>query len=335
MDNQCHLLLQTNPETYLQCRPNMILRIKFVNSSAKDLLIPIHQSLINDEHEERELDKEVEGAAVVGLNNSSDNNNSSESSNFSLSISSLISQLKSDLQRWAATKSPRASTLPNVRLIGSGRLVSGHEIVGNLFKSSSSPSSLTLHCLFDFESDAGELRTRAAAQLQQPPLMGFDRLLEMGLSRDEVQELRQQFHAIRSIDHSLDSNNSLLLPTASSTTNENPSAPFFAHTSIQVSSAVNNSSLRVEEAFWHEVLPSPSNFLDAESLLTGDLEFLAGLCIGFFFGFIAGFFIREAEVFTKSSQKGIVLGLLLNLAFGGLTTIFYFNSYKANELGFT
>lgn len=267
------------------------LRIKFVNSNLKDLLIRVkaHYSL----QDNSSCDKND----VTILNSTKSKTFNLMPVNFISDIysSSLISHLKFELQRLINIE----GSSPRIRLIGYGRLISDAETIESLFKNR---SFITLHCLIDTDDDC------MSEQQQQPMLMGFDRLLEMGLSSDEVQELRRQFHAIRSID---------------STT-----SPI----SLQTNDFDSGNSIRIEED-WFSV--TSDNLLDSESFFKGDLEFLAGLCIGFFFGLVIAFFLKEGgDVFSRSTQKGIGLGLLLNFVFGSLTSILYKDSYNPDKYAY-
>jgi hypothetical protein len=74
--------------------------------------------------------------------------------------------------------------LHRVRIIWRGRFLKDSEVI---------TSASTVHCIC---SDINEIEQSG----QQPMRIGFDRLIDMGFEVDEVQELRQQFHALRGVD---------------------------------------------------------------------------------------------------------------------------------------
>ncbi|KAJ3329472.1 hypothetical protein HDU91_003854 [Kappamyces sp. JEL0680] len=83
-----------------------------------------------------------------------------------------------------------------IRLITMGRLLEDSERIGDLLRRND--DCLTLHCMISrVEHDDP---ARNASDPAPAPRLGFDRLLDMGLSEQGVQELRSQFHALRSLD---------------------------------------------------------------------------------------------------------------------------------------
>ncbi|KAI8915132.1 hypothetical protein BC831DRAFT_516837 [Entophlyctis helioformis] len=143
---------------------------------------------------------------------------------------------------------------------------------------------------------------RMANTLEPPPIeraQGFDRLLELGewgaevemsipgMSQDEVQNLRSQFHALRGRD-------------ADERTDQ----------------------ARNAEEEW---MDNPGNVPSTNQDDGTHLDMLVGLLVGFFMGILVLFWVKEANMYNRRAATGpvhrllgIVTGLVINLAFGML-----------------
>ncbi|KAJ3311875.1 hypothetical protein HDV04_003615 [Boothiomyces sp. JEL0838] len=106
--------------------------------------------------------------------------------------------------------------------------------------------------------------------------VGFDRLLEMGLEENEVLELRQQFHTLRGV-------NILETPNLATQAEE------------QWIENAGNESVEVSES---------------------QVDLLMGLVLGYFAGIIIIFWLKEANIFSRRQQQGIISGIVINVFFG-------------------
>ncbi|KAJ3262620.1 hypothetical protein HK103_000149 [Boothiomyces macroporosus] len=106
--------------------------------------------------------------------------------------------------------------------------------------------------------------------------VGFDRLLEMGLEENEVLELRQQFHTLRGV-------NVLETPNLATQAEE------------QWIENAGNESVEVSES---------------------QVDLLMGLVLGYFAGIIIIFWLKEANIFSRRQQQGIISGIVINVFFG-------------------
>ncbi|KAJ3332662.1 hypothetical protein HDU76_013476 [Blyttiomyces sp. JEL0837] len=170
----------------------------------------------------------------------------------------------------------------HLRMISRGRILQDTVSISSLQEGSSTesnsggPAPMYLHCAV---SDAPASSESQAPQLRVPAL-GFDRLLEIGFSREEVDNLRVQFHAMRGTEY---------------------------HDQ--------NDAARSAEEDWID----NRNTNTRDTAVDGThLDMLSGLIVGFFLGVLVLFWIKEQGLFTRRQQMGIIVGLLVNLSFGVL-----------------
>ncbi|KAJ1332169.1 hypothetical protein BSLG_008985 [Batrachochytrium salamandrivorans] len=109
---------------------------------------------------------------------------------------------------------------------------------------------------------------------------GFDRLIELGMSIQEVEDLRTQFHSLRSQG-----------------ADEPPE------------------NARDAEESWMENPVSTGHFDDTGGTHT---DMLIGLMVGFFMGILILLWIKEAHMCNQRRQLGIITGLTINISFGVL-----------------
>ncbi|KAI9206854.1 DUF2407 C-terminal domain-containing protein [Polychytrium aggregatum] len=129
-----------------------------------------------------------------------------------------------------------------------------------------------IHCVV---SEA-PVSDQQAPQLRGPAV-GFDRLIEIGFSREEIEALRSQFHSIRGGDEGEAQN--------------------------AEEEWIDNRVNREEAA--------------AEVSRDGThVDLLCGLMVGYFIGIIVVFWIKEQGLFTRRHQMGIIAGLMINIVFG-------------------
>ena len=178
----------------------------------------------------------------------------------------------------------------SLRLIWRGSLLKGsNQMLGVLLRDAvvdasalengDGPTTVHVQCAV---SDAIESARNQEDAVQH---RGLDRLLDLGLSREEVESLRNQFHSIRG--------------------REIPS-----HGTVEGNDAEHLAQLQsAEEAF----LDNETQQVTEEDF---SKELLVALMFGFFGGILSLIFLREAGWFTRRGQLGIMIGLLLNVSFG-------------------
>ncbi|KAI0736227.1 DUF2407 C-terminal domain-containing protein [Fomitopsis betulina] len=168
------------------------------------------------------------------------------------------------------------------------------------------PSITWLHCsvgppLTDDEEEESETQT---AQLK--PLRGFDRLAAAGFSEQDIANIRLQFHAHSAGDY-LDQD-------------FESDEEFEEHA-------------RALEEQWIDSFDNGGGASLSSPSSRASRTFLNGIVVGFFFPLIPLFFLRapkpavfwddgseheatSSPVFSRRTQIGIIIGLLLNIIFG-------------------
>ncbi|KAI8807172.1 DUF2407 C-terminal domain-containing protein [Cladochytrium replicatum] len=178
--------------------------------------------------------------------------------------------------------SPSRESSSRLRVTGKAKAVEEEE------KSNSEDISLFLHCVVS----EGPSSSEQEPQIGNGPSIGFDRLLEIGFTREEVDALRSQFHAMRGVDPNQ--------------TNADPSNPSLA--------------ARFAEDDWIDNR-TPSNTTNPEGSPEWEQEgtlsdMLAGLLFGFFMGILVLLWMKEQGIFNRRQQAGILAGFLINISFG-------------------
>ncbi|KAJ7594613.1 DUF2407 C-terminal domain-containing protein [Mycena floridula] len=213
-------------------------------------------------------------------------------------------------------KQNRLRLIHSGRLLANGALVYGllnprkHEILDNDSESPAAPA--WMHCsvgpqLEDLDEDKEDSRQQVA-QLQ--PARGFDRLVAAGFSESDIANFRRQFHS----------------QTASN---------FLDDRQFDTDEEYEEHARFLEEQ-WIDSMDNPGSA--SMSQHSGPNPTLVkGLIIGFFFPFIPQFFLSkpnppvfweehdheppESVVFPRSTQVGVIVGLLINLLFGVWTYV--------------
>nr|KAJ3422009.1 hypothetical protein HK105_001521 [Polyrhizophydium stewartii] len=104
------------------------------------------------------------------------------------------------------------------------------------------------------------------------------------MSEDEVRSLRQQFHALRGAED-----------------------------------AERTDAARNAEEEWMESPGNPNDDRDSGT----HTDMLLGLVVGFFMGILVLFWVKEANMYNRRQQLGIVTGLLINFSFGLLRMYYH------------
>ncbi|KAI9352721.1 DUF2407 C-terminal domain-containing protein [Obelidium mucronatum] len=165
-----------------------------------------------------------------------------------------------------------------LRLLHLGRILSDTTQVATLFEGVPSSSStcqetnmsIYIHCA------VSEAVSQEGSMDSNEPALGFDRLIDIGFSRQEVANLRTQFHSIRGRDEQHDVS-------------------------------------RTAEEDWIDNRPRLDT---ETPIHESNMEVLIGLCCGFFGGILVLFWIKEHGLFTRRQQMCIIVGLAINLCFG-------------------
>ncbi|KAJ1554729.1 hypothetical protein HK096_002171 [Nowakowskiella sp. JEL0078] len=211
-----------------------------------------------------------------------------------ISSSSTVSTLKSMI--FSSPLHSAALSMKSLRLVHSGRLLrdsvkletvipinSATEIPdvkdkGKKSILSNETVSVFLHCVV---AD-GPVSESQAPQITTP--VGFERLLEVGLSADEVNDLRRQFHAVRG-------------------------------TTMDQSDAARTA----EEEWFDNGGQTTANVDNPHN--GGIFDMMWGLTVGFFSGIFSILWLKEAGIFNRRQQIGIFAGFIVNMSFGVLRLI--------------
>ncbi|KAF4577294.1 hypothetical protein EYR40_009346 [Pleurotus pulmonarius] len=174
---------------------------------------------------------------------------------------------------------------------------------------SDSKEHVYIHCSVGPKMDPSEEEAEESmdqsGQLQ--PARGFDRLVALGFSEDDVNNFRQQFHS-----HS--------------------NANYLDSTDFETEEEYSEHARALEEQ-WIDSLASPSGASLASSpSASATSSILQGLVVGFFFPLIPFFFMRKTRsaavwengrdlqegsvIFSRRMQMGLVVGFIVNLMFG-------------------
>ncbi|KAJ3295633.1 hypothetical protein HK104_002438 [Borealophlyctis nickersoniae] len=160
----------------------------------------------------------------------------------------------------------------HLRLLFQGRILSDTSTLQSLAPDTTftSPDDqpLYIHCV------ASDLPPSERAQGPQiRPAVGFDRLLEIGFSQEEVQSVRQHFHNLRGVD------------------------------------GRNEAARNAEEEWIDNRLSAAPPRSDPDT--NGFSDLLYGLVVGFFLGILAFFVIKEPGAFSRRQQLA-VSGLIVS-----------------------
>ncbi|GAA5822628.1 hypothetical protein JCM11251_004323 [Rhodosporidiobolus azoricus] len=156
-----------------------------------------------------------------------------------------------------------------------------------------------LHCsVGEAEEDEGEgggEKTTGTDSADEPssqitPLTGFDRLLDSGFSPEDIANLRAEFRERRGLDEEDEEEDG-------------------------GEGEANAEHRRALEEQWMSGLTGQEEALGDASAGGYTYSLLKGVCIGFFVPFLPLFFFRS-QIFSKRMQMAIVLGIVMNLAFG-------------------
>ncbi|KAJ3102289.1 hypothetical protein HDU97_000646 [Phlyctochytrium planicorne] len=139
----------------------------------------------------------------------------------------------------------------------------------------SNSRTLYMHCAV---SESLNPSSQLGRQENPEPSRGFDRLLEIGFSVEEVDNLRTQFHNIRGTNTHMD----------------------FESVRNAEEEWIDNSAIRNREP------ESEGSMVDV----------VIGVMAGFFLGVLVLFWIKEQGFFTRRQQMGIIAGLFLNISYG-------------------
>ena len=162
----------------------------------------------------------------------------------------------------------------HLRLMYRGRILSDTERASALAIDDS--TSLFLHCSVSDQISDNHSNTTNNEDLPQ----GFDRLLQLGMSQQDVANFRTEFHALRGTD-----------------LEDTPEAARSAE----------------EEWMSNPVTDGQDEPLANEG---SDYDWIYGALIGFFGGIISLFWLRE--VFNRRQQIGLLMGLWANVVIGFL-----------------
>ncbi|GAA5949151.1 hypothetical protein JCM10213_007107 [Rhodosporidiobolus nylandii] len=145
-----------------------------------------------------------------------------------------------------------------------------------------------LHCSVgdaeEEEEKPAEGQDEKAQTSQITPLQGFDRLREAGFSDEDIDNLRAEFRERRGL----------------------------AEDAAEDDDAEHQRAL---EEQWMSGMTGQEEAAGDTSTTGHYYSLLKGVCIGFFVPFLPVFFFR-AQIFSKRMQMAIVLGIILNVAFG-------------------
>ncbi|GAA5916152.1 hypothetical protein JCM6882_005399 [Rhodosporidiobolus microsporus] len=156
-----------------------------------------------------------------------------------------------------------------------------------------------LHCsVGEAEEEEGEGEGGKSAEgadepsAQITPLTGFDRLLDSGFSPEDVANLRAEFRERRGIDAEDDEDD-----------NQGEGGDG------------GEEHRRALEEQWMSGMTGQEEAMGDATTHGYTYSLLKGVCIGFFVPFLPLFFFRS-QIFSKRMQMAIVLGIVMNLAFG-------------------
>ncbi|GAA5903852.1 Dsc3p [Sporobolomyces salmoneus] len=139
-----------------------------------------------------------------------------------------------------------------------------------------------LHCsIGDVIEDEEVTNELPSVDQQTTPLEGFDRLREAGFSDEEIENMRAEFRERRGVQADED-------------------------------------DAEHQRALEEQWLSGMTGTEEALGDMTGTGHYVAllkGVCVGFFMPFLPLFFFRT-QIFSRRMQMAIVLGILINLAYG-------------------
>ncbi|KAJ3398278.1 hypothetical protein CcCBS67573_g01856 [Chytriomyces confervae] len=193
----------------------------------------------------------------------------SDRSDISLSLPGNVTVLQ--LKKGVSVRAGLASK--HIRLLFKGRILVDTTEIESL--SSSKSETVFIHCAVSDTQNSVETQE---SQILAPAL-GFDRLIDIGFSAEEVSNLRSQFHSIRGRDE-------------------------------------HNDPTRTAEEAWIDNPQRGETEPDEATSRDPNAEIVLGLCIGFFGGILVLFWIKEQDFFTRRQQLGIIVGMIINICYG-------------------
>lgn len=164
-----------------------------------------------------------------------------------------------------------------------------------------------VHCVIGEELTAKELQREDEVQqvtTTQPEVIGFDRLLDQGLSQEDVDNLRQQFERIYDINRGQSQINDL----EEEEQRQNYIRQLEERWINLTVNADGTTAAPAEEPINHVLPPT-----DPDSNYNED--FLVGLLIGMFLGVIGILFlVVDDSVFSKNHKIAITMGVFVNFS---------------------
>ncbi|KAI5954422.1 hypothetical protein KGF54_002197 [Candida jiufengensis] len=218
-------------------------------------------------------------------------------------------------------------TTKRLKLIYNGRVLNEKtdfekDILKPRLQNLSDNDSIYIHCVVGEQltqqqlQEENQLDNQAQAVTTTPNVIGFDRLLQQGFSRDDVTDLRRQFMSIYGATNSTRSNNDIIDVEEDESRQRDlrQLEERWIESTSNTDANATTTTTRNNNNLNQDTDQPPQTPLDMDEVHINE-DLLLGFLIGIFLGVISGLFILvDDTVFNKRQKMAIIAGLSINFS---------------------